>query len=102
MGKRFSKQRKISRKRKKHKSNQMEYDALAQIITKNKDRKTTQAQIDLVQSQTDQLRVENESLDGRLSDRRRELHVLLQAIHGLESQLKSEDAQKGGQLPMEE
>merc|ERR1711970_350369 len=84
---------------KKHKSNQMEYDALAQIITKNKDRKTTQAQIDLVQSQTDQLRVENESLDGRLSDRRRELHVLL---HGLESQLKSEEAQKGGQLPMEE
>ena len=71
-----------------------------------------------MQSQTDELRVENESLDGRLSDRRRELHVLLQAIHGLESQvryftpqtqvqipsfqLKSEEAQKGGQLPMEE
>jgi len=27
---------------KKHKSNQMEYDALARIINKNKDRKTTQ------------------------------------------------------------
>merc|ERR1711953_1109004 len=58
---------------KKHKSNQMEYDALARIINKNKDRKTTQGQ-------TDALLKENQALDKKLSDRRRELHVLLQAM----------------------
>ena len=102
---------------KKHKSNQMEYDALARIINKNKDRKTTQGksptvhrgprtrvlgdlwpgwmsklfeiyfrwwlwkdQIDEVQGQTDALLKENQALDKKLSDRRRELHVLLQAM----------------------
>jgi len=86
---------------KKHKSNQMEYDALARIINKNKDRKTTQDQIDAVQCQTDTLLKENEALDKKLSDRRRELHVLLQSIHGIESKLKQEELITEGQA-MEE
>jgi len=86
---------------KKHKSNQMEYDALARIINKNKDRKTTQDQIDEVQGQTDALLKENQALDKKLSDRRRELHVLLQSIHGIESKLKQEELITEGQA-MEE
>merc|ERR1711953_1407404 len=82
---------------KKHKSNQMEYDALARIINKNKDRKTTQDQIDEVQGQTDALLKENQALDKKLSDRRRELHVLLQSIHGIESKLKQEELITEGQ-----
>merc|ERR1711970_103736 len=86
---------------KKYKSNQMEYDALAQIIMKHKDRQSTQTQIDAVQAQADQLKTEDASLDRRLSERRRELHVLLHAIHGLESQLKVEEA-SGNAVAMEE
>merc|ERR1712176_905665 len=80
---------------------EMEYDALARIINKNKDRKTTQDQIDEVQGQTDALLKENQALDKKLSDRRRELHVLLQSIHGIESKLKQEELITEGQA-MEE
>ena len=37
--------------------------------------------------------MENENLDGKLDKRRKELHVLLSCIHGLEARLKNEEAQ---------
>merc|ERR1711868_137509 len=76
---------------KKYKANQQEYDALAQIILKHPDRDSSEKQIQQIDSEIQSLNKENDALNEKLLGRRRELHVLLQSIHGLEAKLKRDE-----------
>ncbi|CAG5094633.1 Oidioi.mRNA.OKI2018_I69.XSR.g13729.t1.cds [Oikopleura dioica] len=77
----------------KYKSNQQEYDAFAKIINKHPDRATSNAEIEKIKEDIDALTIEKEGLDSKLNERRKEVHVLLQAIHGLEQKMRRVEAE---------
>jgi len=82
----------------KYKSNQQEYDAFAKIINKHPDRATSNAEIAKIKEDVDALTIEKDGLDAKLNERRKEVHVLLQAIHGLEQKMRRVEAENAVEI----
>lgn len=72
--------------------NKMEYDALAAIIQTQPDRKTNQERMALLRSELEAAEADCQRLEMKLELRRKQFHLLISTIQGLQQLLTDEDA----------
>ncbi|KAB7507286.1 THO complex subunit 7-like protein [Armadillidium nasatum] len=68
-------------------SNRMEYDALARLIKEHPPRSDTANKLKLLNQELNSLKSKRDQLEHRLSLRRKQLHVLVTALHQLQQTL---------------
>ena len=65
--------------------NRMEYDALAKVIMTHPDRDTSGARLEQVKTEQTQLEEKQIMLEDKLDIRKKQFHVLVSSIHGLQA-----------------
>lgn len=76
---------------KKIRKNRMEYDVLAKVISHQPDRKETNAKLESLKKELDNLKESRTKLDQKLAARRNDFTVLMRSIHELQKRLDNED-----------
>ena len=71
--------------------NKMEYDALAAIIQTQPDRKTNQERLAQLRSDLQASELECDKLEAKLALRRKQFHLLISSIQGLQQLLTEEE-----------
>jgi len=71
--------------------NRMEYDALAKVIMTHPDRDTSGARLEQVKTEQRQLEEKQIMLEDKLDIRKKQFHVLVSAIHGLQDLIAEDD-----------
>ncbi len=61
--------------------NRLEYDALSKVIKEFPDRMTTAARLQEIEAELDKSRAEEEALDEKLLQRKKQFHLLIHTIH---------------------
>ena len=72
--------------------NKMEYDNLAEIIQKQPDRKTNQPKLAVLCKELEASEAECQKLDMKLELRRKQFHMLVSSIQGLQQLLADDEA----------
>nr|XP_019928527.2 THO complex subunit 7 homolog [Crassostrea gigas] len=75
--------------------NRQEYDALARVIQQHPDRQETTKQLQGLDKDVSSLEEQKKSLEQKLDLRRKQFHVLIAAIHELESILDEDETKEG-------
>ncbi|XP_074646388.1 THO complex subunit 7 homolog [Tubulanus polymorphus] len=71
--------------------NRQEYDALAKVIQQHPDRQETFKQLETLDKELETLKKEQQDLDDKLVIRKKQFHLLISAIHQLQSIFEEED-----------
>jgi len=71
--------------------NRQEYDALAKIIQKHPDRHDTMKQLQELDAELETLQTSGKNLDQKLEMRKKQFHVLISAIHEMQSILDEDE-----------
>lgn len=72
---------------KKNRKQRMEYDALAKVITQEPDRKGTAKELEILNKELNELKMNRKRLEGQLQLRRNEFTVLMRSIAELQGKL---------------
>ncbi len=72
--------------------NKMEYDALAAIIQTQPDRKSNQDELSLLWQVLEASECECQKLEAKLKQRRKQFHLLISTIQGLQQLLNDDEA----------
>ena len=72
--------------------NKMEYDALAAIIQTQPDRKSNQEKLSLLRQELEASECECRKLEVKLEQRRKQFHLLISTIQGLQQLLTDDEA----------
>ncbi|CAG7838409.1 unnamed protein product [Allacma fusca] len=76
---------------KEHRKHQQEYNALAQLIRTQPDRKETEIKRQKLESELAELKAKQKSQNGQLDHRKRSMHVLMSAISRLQGLINEEE-----------
>lgn len=71
--------------------NRIEYDVLAKVISEQPDRKETLERLSTLKNELASLDATKQQLEGRLSLRKKQFHVLVSSIHQLQALLDEPD-----------
>ncbi|XP_041980293.1 THO complex subunit 7 homolog [Aricia agestis] len=71
--------------------NRIEYDVLAKIISEQPDRKKTLERLGTLETELSNLEATKQQLESRLSQRKKQFHVLVTSIHQLQALLDEPD-----------
>ncbi|XP_064633063.1 THO complex subunit 7 homolog [Lineus longissimus] len=71
--------------------NRQEYDALAKMIQQHPDRQDTMRQLEELDKEMESFKATKQSLEEKLEMRRKQFHVLIAAIHEMQSILDGDD-----------
>ena len=72
--------------------NKMEYDALAAIIQTQPDRKSNEEKLSLLRQELEASECECQKLEAKLEQRRKQFHLLISTIQGLQQLLTDDEA----------